>query len=252
MRVAIRPVYYAGHMRATDEEIDIWWRIGLRTVGRLYWGALRLRYAGLERIPRQGSAIFAMNHVSVLDPIALALATASRGRAIRFLAGAEFFEHPVWGPGLRVTGQIPVWRGIRDLAALDELIAELRRGGLAGIFPEGRIGAGTGRLRGRSGVTRVARAAGVPVIPVGLWGTQARWPLDGLKILPFRRLPVAASIGDPIQVRSTHDTTALREDTRRIMTAIEGLVAKARAAVENAAPIPETAPDAGLGRAGRS
>ena len=114
-----------------------------------------------------------------------------------------------------MTGQIPVRRGIRDLAALDELIAELRRGGLAGIFPEGRIGAGTGRLRGRSGVTRVARAAGVPVIAVGLWGTQARWPLDGLKILPFRRLPVAVSIGDPIHVRSTHDTTALREDTRR-------------------------------------
>ena len=151
-----------------------------------------------------------------------------------------------------MTGQIPVRRGIRDLAALDELIAELRRGGLAGIFPEGRIGAGTGRLRGRSGVTRVARAAGVPVIPVGLWGTQARWPLDGLKILPFRRLPVAVSIGEPIHVRSTHDTTALREDTRRIMTAIEGLVAKARARVENAAPIPETAPAAGLGRAGRS
>src|SRR5438477_374900 len=128
-------------MRASDEEIDVWRRIGLRTVGRLYWGAVRLRYAGLARIPRQGSAIFAMNHVSVLDPIALALATASRGRAIRFLAGAEFFEHPVWGPGLRVTGQIPVRRGIRDLAALDELIAELRRGGLAGIFPDGTVGA---------------------------------------------------------------------------------------------------------------
>jgi 1-acyl-sn-glycerol-3-phosphate acyltransferase len=240
-------------MGATNDEIDLWWRIGLLTVGRLYWGAFRLRYSGLDRIPHEGPAIFAMNHVSVLDPIALALATAIRGRAIHFLAGAEFFEHPVWGPGLRVTGQIPVRRGVRDLAALDDLIAELRRGGLAGIFPEGRIGAGTGRLRGRSGVTRVARAAGVPVIPVGLWGTQARWPLGGLNVRPLRRLPVAVAIGEPMHVQAAHHAAVLREDTQRIMAEIEALVGKARAAVESAAaPTPETAPAEGFGLVSRN
>jgi 1-acyl-sn-glycerol-3-phosphate acyltransferase len=217
---------------ATNEEIDRWWRVGLFTVGRLYWAAFHIRISGLDRIAPEGPAIFAVNHVSVLDPIAVALATASRGRAIRFLAGAEFFAHPVWGPGLRLTGQIPVRRGIRDLAALDELIAVLRDGGLAGIFPEGRIGAGTGRLRGRSGVTRVARATGAPVIPVGLWGTQARWPLSGLKVLPLRRLPLAMAIGEPIHVDDADNPAGLREGTQRIMKSIEALVAEARAEVD--------------------
>ena len=240
-------------MRGSNDELDRWWRIGLLTVGRLYWAAFRLRYSGLDRIPRQCPAIFAMNHVSVLDPIALALATASRGRAIRFLAGGEFFDHPVWGPGLRLTKQIPLRRGLRDLAALDELIAELRRGGLAGIFTEGRIGASTGRLRGRSGVTRVARATEVPVIPVGLWGTQSRWPLGHLNILPLRRLPLAVAIGEPIHVQQDHSSAALREDTARIMVAIEELVARARAAVDGAAPAtPRSKQVAGSGPAGRS
>jgi 1-acyl-sn-glycerol-3-phosphate acyltransferase len=234
------------------EEIDIWWRIGLRTVGRLYWAAFQLRYAGLDRIPAEGPAIFAMNHVSVLDPIALALATASRGRAIRFLAGAEFFEHPVWGPGLRVTRQIPVRRGLRDLAALEELTAELRRGGLAGIFPEGHIGTSVGRLRGRSGVTRVAKETGVPVVPVGIWGTQLRWPLGKLNILPLRRLPLAVAIGEPMHVSRDGEAATLREDTARIMAAIETLVARSRAAVEGGpAATRQGAPGSGSGSAGR-
>jgi 1-acyl-sn-glycerol-3-phosphate acyltransferase len=219
-------------MRLEMQEIDPWWRLGLLTVGRLYWTAFRIRVSGLDHIPVEGPGFFAVNHVSVLDPIAVALATASRGRAVRFLAGAEFFAHPVWGPCLRLTSQIPVRRGIRDLAALEELTSVLSGGGLAGIFPEGRIGEGTGRLRGRSGVTRVARATGAPVIPVGVWGTQARWPVEGLRVLPLRRLPLAVAIGEPIRVGDAHTPAALREATRHIMARIEALAAKARAEVE--------------------
>jgi 1-acyl-sn-glycerol-3-phosphate acyltransferase len=213
-------------------EIDPAWRFGLLTVGRLYWTAFDMRVSGLDHIPREGPAFFAMNHVSVLDPIALALATASRGRAVRFLAGAEFFAHPVWGPCLRLTGQIPIRRGIRDLAALEDLTSVLTNGGLAGIFPEGRIGEGTGRLRGRSGVTRVARATGAPVVPVGLWGTQSRWPLGGLKVFPLRRLPLAMAIGEPVRVEDARTPAALREATRHIMARIESLAARARARVQ--------------------
>ena len=53
---------------------------------------VRLRFEGLENIPSSGGAMFAPNHVSVLDPILLALGTSRRGRTIRFLAAAEFFD----------------------------------------------------------------------------------------------------------------------------------------------------------------
>src|SRR2546427_12039183 len=73
-------------------EDDFWWRFGLQTLGRLLRLILRIRFEGLENIPDSGGAILAPNHVSVLDPVVLALAPSIRGRTIRFLAAAEFFE----------------------------------------------------------------------------------------------------------------------------------------------------------------
>lgn len=216
-------------------ELDIWWRIGLQSVGRAYRLVLHCRYAGLEHIPAEGPAILAANHVSLLDPIAVALGASGRGRAIRFLAASEFFGHPVWGPGLRILRQIPIRRGTRDLAALDELAGTLRDGGLAGIFPEGRITDGRRPLRGRSGVTRVARAGGVPVVPVGLWGTQARWPRarGSPLLLPLRRTHVAVAFGPAIEVdrASSGTPNGLRTATAQIMREVEDLMLRARGAV---------------------
>src|SRR5439155_1496106 len=79
------------------------------------------------------------NHVSVLDPIAIALGAAARGRAIRFLAATEFFAHPLWGPSLRAGRAVPVRRGARDLASLERFMNEVRAGSLVGIFPEGMV-----------------------------------------------------------------------------------------------------------------
>ena len=62
-------------------ELDLWWHIGLATVGAGYRALLHCRYHGLDHLPREGPALLASNHVSVLDPIAIALGTASRGRA---------------------------------------------------------------------------------------------------------------------------------------------------------------------------
>jgi 1-acyl-sn-glycerol-3-phosphate acyltransferase len=221
-------------MSPSSSEIDLRWRIIRVVVGGPYLLALRVRVAGLDRIPAEGPAIVAVNHVSVLDPIGVALAAYSRGRAIRFLAAAEFFSHPLTGLVLRGCGQIPIRRGTRDLAALEELTAVLRLGGLAGIFPEGRVADGRTRTRGGTGVARVARATGAPVIPVAIWGTQARWPRGRLELTGPIRTPVAIAIGEPIRVdpAATGSTRPLRTVTDQIMSSIEELAAKARLATE--------------------
>ena len=211
-------------------EFDFWWRAGLLTVARLYRVLFKLRFEGLEHIPPSGPAILAPNHVSVLDPIAVALATSARGRPVRFLAAAEFFAHPVWGWGLRRTKQIPVRRGTRDLGALSQLQEVLQRGGLAGIFPEGRVGLGQPPLKGRSGLARAAFAARVPIVPVGVWGTQARWPMSGPKLTLPMRVPVAVVMGDPIQVPDAdRSPESIREVTQKVMESIEAQVTRARA-----------------------
>jgi 1-acyl-sn-glycerol-3-phosphate acyltransferase len=214
-------------------ELDIWWRLGVATVGRIYRTAIHVRYRGLEHVPRDGPAIVAVNHVSVLDPIAVALGTASQGRMLRFVAATEFFAHPVWGPGLRVMRQIPIRRGTRDLAALDELTSELREGGLAGIFPEGRVGDGSLPLRGRSGVTRVALATGAPILPVAVWGTQARWPRGPIRWSRPVRTPVAVAFGVPYELDPAvaGSPGEVRRATRDLMARIEDLIEVCRSAV---------------------
>lgn len=203
--------------------------------------AFDLRFAGLERIPEPGCpALLAANHVSVLDPLAIALGVVRRRRTVRFVAGAEFFRHPVWGPALRLMGQIAVRRGARDLRALEEVTAFVREGGLAGIFPEGRVADGAFPLRGRTGAARVALAAGVPVVPVGVWGTQARWPRGGLRWHPLRRLPAAVAVGEPIAPEAPGtpepgpEQQAVLALTRRIMEAIEEQVRLAQRMVTEA------------------
>jgi 1-acyl-sn-glycerol-3-phosphate acyltransferase len=218
-------------MAGRGREFDFWWQVGLLTVAPLYRLLFRLRFEGLDRIPRHEAAILAPNHVSVLDPIAVALATSARGRPVRFLAAAEFFAHPLWGWGLRRTKQISVRRGTRDLGALSQLQEVLHTGELAGIFPEGRVGSGDLPLRGRSGLVRAAVAAGVPILPVGVWGTQVRWPRGGPRLSLPLRLPVAVVIGECIQVpeEAARSTGVLREVTREVMKSIESQALRARA-----------------------
>ena len=60
---------------------DPWWRFGLVTVGTLFRATMKLRIEGLEGIPASGPAIIAANHVSPLDPIAMAIAASRRGPA---------------------------------------------------------------------------------------------------------------------------------------------------------------------------
>src|SRR5437870_10661773 len=138
-------------------EDDFWWRFGLQTLGRLLRLILRIRFEGLENIPDSGGAILAPNHISVLDPVVIALAPSERGRTIRFLAAAEFFgkgKHVV-AFGLKRFKQIPVRRGLADWEALNEIAGVIHAGSLAGIFPEGRMGDGPGIQPGHKGLARV-------------------------------------------------------------------------------------------------
>ncbi|MFB3739421.1 MAG: lysophospholipid acyltransferase family protein [Candidatus Velamenicoccus archaeovorus] len=214
-------------------DLNLWWRIGLLIVGLVGRLLFRLRYVGTERIPRTGPAIVAGNHVSALDGIAVALATGERAhRMTRFLAAAEFFAKPQFGWALRSFRQIPLHRGRGDEGALDEAIRTLRSGALAGIFPEGRVNPHPEELqRGRSGLARLALPTGAPVIPVGIWGTQDRWPREGLHLRRPWRPRVAVVYGEPIVPSGDpSDPTDVQAFTDRVMAAIAVQVRLARMA----------------------
>jgi 1-acyl-sn-glycerol-3-phosphate acyltransferase len=177
------------------------WRFGSRPVFTVAKLVLRLHVEGVANVPLEGPAILACNHVSVLDgPLLAAIMGTERHRAPRFLIASEVFDLR-WGWILRQARQIPIYRGTGDVNALDVVVDAVRAGGIAGIFPEGRVSEdpslGTQRLR--SGISRVAGPAGAPVIPIGIWGTQVPWPQEGLRAGSRRwRPPVAVIVAEPI------------------------------------------------------
>lgn len=217
-------------------DLNGWWRFGVAVVGFVGKILFRLRVDGVDRVPGQGPAIVAANHVSALDGVLLALTTSSRSRRMtRFLVAAEFFRMLRFGWALRLYRQIPLRRGEGDQGALDAAIETVRGGALAGIFPEGTVNPepGTGLLRGRRGAARIALATGAPVVPVGIWGTQHRWPKTGLHLRRPWRPVVAVSYGEPLPARgdagSLEDVEAF---TDLVMAALAEAAKRARGLAE--------------------
>jgi 1-acyl-sn-glycerol-3-phosphate acyltransferase len=216
-------------------ERDIWWSLGVATLGRIFRLFFRLRFIGGENIPAAGPAILAANHVSVLDPIAIALGPSRRGRTVRFLAAEEAFRWPLVGWGLRKIRQIPIRRGVRDRGALDTAAAVIRQGGLAGIFPEGRVNPEpVTPAAGLKGAARLALAAGVPIVPMAIWGPQVRWPKGRPQLRRPWRPEVALVVGWPTEVDGDpRDPWAVREITERTMREISKLLEEAKRQAPN-------------------
>lgn len=218
---------------ARAKELTPWWRFGLAVLRPAFGLTFKLEVRGTGNLPATGCAVLASNHRSVVDGVLLALVGARRGRSIRFLVAAEVFEYRIPGWTLRTFDQIPIRRGSQDAGALDEAIEALRGGSVVGIFPEGRVNDETSMLRGRTGVARIALEAGAPVVPLGLWGTQTRWPRSGLRwALPLRPR-VAVQIGAPVEPHGdVTSQTEVRAFTEDVVRAIEASAAQARSRVE--------------------
>lgn len=209
-------------------DLNAWWRLGLAVARPAAWALFRIRVVGASRVPASGPAVIASNHISSLDGPLLAIVIGrDRRRMTRFVTGAEFFRRPVFGWILRLFRQIPIRRGARDDRALDEAIRTVRSGAIAGIFPEGRVNdePDAGLQRGRTGVGRIALAAGAPIVPVAIWGTHDRWPRSGLRRTRPWRTRVAIVFGTPVSVDPHADLAAL---TGTVMRAIETASVDAR------------------------
>jgi 1-acyl-sn-glycerol-3-phosphate acyltransferase len=219
-----------------SSELNRWWAIVSATTMPIVRLMFRVRVEGIANIPSTGPAILAFNHVSVLDGPVLAIEVARRRRReSRFLVAAEVFHRLLVGWLLRSFDQIPIRRGEADAGALDEAIATVENGAIAAIAPEGRVNdaADVGLQRIRRGTARLALPTGAPVIPVGLWGTNIRWPRSGLRFGPPWRPRLVLVFGGPIApYGDPADPADVDAFTDRVREALEEQVARARAIAE--------------------
>jgi 1-acyl-sn-glycerol-3-phosphate acyltransferase len=171
-------------------------------VGGFLWRVLfRLTVEGRENLDGYGvhggkGAVISANHVSLCDPPTLWLAV--RPGIPRMMGKESVFTKATLlvADGGAMLGAFPIKRNVADRKAIKRAISFLRGGELVGIFPEGtRM-----RLPGmvpqyHAGTALIASMAGVPIIPVGIRGTDKVCP-GGTHILHFPKVTVA--FGKPI------------------------------------------------------
>ena len=214
---------------------------GRAAIGALARMIYRPRIEGRDAVPVNGPVIFASNHLSFIDSIAIPVAAP---RPVHFLAKSSYFE----GTGLKGAamrtffqsiGAIPVRRGAGQAAldALDQQRRLLDEGLAVALYPEGTRSTDGRLYKGRTGVAFLALQTGAPVVPVGLIGTDKAMP-KGAK-LPSMTERITVRFGTPIDV-SVHGLAtsgkARRFATDQIMTAIHALSEQELAGVYNEPP----------------
>ncbi|MGH9040183.1 MAG: lysophospholipid acyltransferase family protein [Acidimicrobiia bacterium] len=158
-------------------------------VCRMLW---RARVLHGERVPAQGPYILAPSHRSILDTPFTSLVTRRRAR---FMGKAELWR---WrGPGrvFSALGAFPVDRAATDRAAIRNAVAALEGGEPLVIFPEGTRRHGPLIEDLHDGVAYVAARCRVPIVPVGIGGSEeilAR----GRKLPRLKRVVVV--VGEPL------------------------------------------------------
>ena len=184
-----------------------------RTLTPVIRAVYRLEVRGQEHVPASGPLVVTGNHDSILDPFVMA---AVIPRTVHFLGKSEFWRYGPMRWWLGTVGAIPVVRGGSDAVAIEAAVAALEAGEAVGLFPEGGVKREGPWLRGAA---RMALATGAPLLPVRLLETRKAM---GPGSIGFP--PLAALIGEPIEVGRTEPTGELaRELTDRLQAAVEAL-----------------------------
>ncbi|NIL42346.1 1-acyl-sn-glycerol-3-phosphate acyltransferase [Salinispora arenicola] len=180
---------------------------------------LKITIKGAHHVPHTGGAVLASNHVSYLDFIFCGLGARESKRLVRFMAKKSVFTHRISGPLMRGMRHIPVDRRA-GTGSYVEAVAALRRGEVVGVFPEATISRSFTVKQLKSGATRMAREAGVPVLPVALWGTQRLWTKGRPRTLNRRHTPITILVGEPMDPTAYPDANAMTADLAERLSAL--------------------------------
>jgi len=177
---------------------------------------------GLERLP-DGNVLIATNHLGRMDP-ALILHVMEREDVIVAVA-EKYKNHPLFGAIGRTVDAIWLNRFEADFAALREILARMKKGGIMFIAPEGTRSKTEALQEGKLGAAFLASKSGYPVLPVALIGTEDRLIVENMK--RFRKTKIKVVAGSAFYIESPKGQNreeALRNATTEIMCQIAALL----------------------------
>lgn len=181
---------------------------------------MRIDCVGSEYLPQTGGAVLAINHTSYLDFIFAGIPADEVGhRYVRFMAKDSVFANPISGPLMRGMKHIPVDRSA-GAAALDAAVAALRSGELVGVFPEATMSRSFDIKEFKTGAARMAADAGVPLIPVIVFGGQRMYSYDHKDF--SRGNAISVTVGEPLHPTAADDPQVVTDELRaRMITLLD-------------------------------
>ncbi|MCE5169583.1 1-acyl-sn-glycerol-3-phosphate acyltransferase [Paenibacillus profundus] len=162
-------------------------------------------------VPKEGGVVLCSNHISLLDPPAIGILL---DRRIRFMAKAELFKVPVFGPAIDALGAFPVKRGGVSKETIRTAFQLLNDGEIMGIFPEGTRNT-DGAVAAKKGAAMIALRSRATIVPVAVIGNYKL----------FRKTRVC--YGPPIDMSdllAEKGSDVLERATERIMEHIQRII----------------------------
>ena len=210
-------------------------------VAKLLW---RISFEGLENIPRTGAFVMAPVHRSFID---FGLVSGATRRPMGYMGKESLWKNRYFGAFITHLGAYPVNRGAPDRESLRRTLELLENGKPLVLFPEGTRRSGPVIEHLHEGASYVASKAGVPVIPVGIGGSERALPKG--KALP-RPVKIHILVGEPlvpppIAEGARHPSRrALKEFTVQLQRTLQDLFDRAQGVAGVELPVNQpTAPD---------
>ncbi len=194
----------------------------LRTIFRFLFSLLtRVKVEGKENLPEKGGYILAANHLDLLDaPLIFMLLERDDATA---LVAKKHQRNPFLRRLINAVHGIWLNREEADTRALRAARTHLQEGGGLGIAPEGTRSPTGALIPAKTGIAYLAAFADVPIIPIGIWGTE-----NGLKrVFLLKRPRINVRIGKPFKlplIDRQNRGKALKRNTDIIMSRIAALI----------------------------
>jgi 1-acyl-sn-glycerol-3-phosphate acyltransferase len=180
----------------------------------------RVSYEGTDRLPSSGTYVVAPIHRSNIDTFVVGCMTRRR---LRFMAKDSLWKVKPLGVFIETVGGFPVRRGSPDVDAIKTALSLLEVEPVV-LFPEGARQTGPIVQPLFDGAVYVAAKAGVPIVPVGVGGSERCMPKGSKLIYPYK---IHVTVGDPIPppsiVGRRVDRAELAKTTEELSNSLQAL-----------------------------
>jgi len=209
------------YKRFAEVRILLWFYYVVRVLLKTLFSLLtRWQVKGRENVPKQGGVLVVANHIHAADPPIIG---ASLGRKVIFMAKEELFRSPFIAYFVRGLGSFPVHRGKLDREAIRQAQQVLADDMALVMFPEASRSRSARLKFALPGSALIAVRGGVPILPVGIFGTEK---IKGLSWI-LRRPRLTVNIGQPFYLPPADSKLTrekLAEHTELIMQRIAELL----------------------------